>query len=111
MAKSTADLNEENIREAALLATTMFDNYEKKILDLTNQLRFFKIINATINLAQMLKAILFSCQGNILVSGVAIFLPEDLFLLWPCNSTIIIEISPFKISIINILIWFVYHHS
>jgi len=56
----------------------MFDNYEKKILDLTNQLRFFKIINATINLEQMLKAILFSCQGNILVSGVAIFLPGDL---------------------------------
>jgi len=71
-------LTDAKVQETVFLAQEMFENYEKKVLDLSNQLKFVRIINSTLDIEEMVNAILFSCQGNILVSGVSIFLPADL---------------------------------
>ena len=98
--KPTSKLTDAKVRETVDLAQEMFENYEKKVLDLTNQLKFVRIINATLDLEQMVNAILFSCQGNILVSGVAIFLPEDLDMTaYTLNGCVGYEKEKFKIRI------------
>jgi len=98
--KPTKNLTDAEVQQTVDLAHEMFENYEKKVLDLTNQLRFVRIINATLDLNQMVNAILFSCQGNILVSGVAIFLPEDLSITaYTLSACVGCEKEKFKIRI------------
>ena len=75
---SRKKITDENLKQTVTLAEEMFENYEKKILDLSNILNFIKIITSTLNIEKMVQALLFSCQGNILVSSVSIFLHVNL---------------------------------
>lgn len=76
--KNPRRLTDYRVRKTVNDAQEMFENFEKKILDLNHQIKFIKLINATLDLEQMVKSLLFTCQGNMLVSSVALFLPLDL---------------------------------
>lgn len=73
-----ADLEYENMQAAIDNASSLFDNYEKKILDQKNLLRISGLVNSTLNMNEMNEALLFSCQGTILVSNISIFLIESI---------------------------------
>ena len=73
-----SDLEFENMQAAIDNASGLFDNYEKKILDQKNLLRISGLVNSTLNMNEMNEALLFSCQGTILVSNISIFLIESI---------------------------------
>lgn len=51
--------------------------YEKKIMKLRNLLEVSKIINSTLDEEKLLQTILYSCQGQFLISSSSIFLLDD----------------------------------
>ena len=73
----TSDQEYEHMQEAIANASSLFDNYEKKILDQKNLLKISGIVNSTLSMTEMNEALLFSCQGTILVTNISIFLIES----------------------------------
>jgi diguanylate cyclase (GGDEF)-like protein len=74
---TTSDQEYEFMQEAIANASGLFDNYEKKILDQKNLLKISGIINSTLSMQEMNEALLFSCQGTVLVTNISIFLIES----------------------------------
>jgi len=74
----SADLEYENMQTAMDNASNLFDNYEKKILDLKNLLKISGLVNSTLNIHEMNETLLFTCQGTILVSTISIFFIESI---------------------------------
>lgn len=58
--------------------TGLFDNYEKKILDLKNLVRISGLINTEMNMSEMTQSLLYSCQGMMLVRSVTLFILKSI---------------------------------
>lgn len=71
---SLSDQPDELQQFSELFDNTMFENYEKKILDLQNLVRITGLINSSLKMEDMTESLLYSCQGIILNSSIAIFL-------------------------------------
>ncbi len=58
--------------------TGLFDNYEKKILDLKNLVQISGLINTEMNMSEMTQSLLYSCQGMMLVRSVTLFILKSI---------------------------------
>lgn len=74
--KITAD-EAENILAETFGEDSVLGLYEKKIMKLRNLLEVSKIINSTLDEEKLLQTVLYSCQGQFLVTSSSIFLLDD----------------------------------